>query len=87
MSTLDDAAQKVRRLKAEVNSAETAEKFHIDMAASARDELKSHRRNLEQAEKALIAEANKTPGATPVPGRNTLNNINTTSTKVGTSRA
>lgn len=86
MSTLDDAAQQVRRLKAEVNSAETAEKFHIDMAASARDELKVHRRNLEQAEKVLIKEAYKTPGA-PVPGRNTLNNINTTSTKVGTSRA
>lgn len=80
MSTLERAAEKVRRLRAEVVSAETAEKFHIDMAASARDELKSHRRNLDQAEKELIKEAQKTPGA-PVPGP--LKTTKLTTQKVG----
>lgn len=72
MSLIEDAASNVRRLKAEVNSAETAEKFHIDMAASARDELKIHRRNLEQAEKALIQAATKTPGAVAPGTRKTV---------------
>ena len=78
MSDLDEAAAKVRRLRAEVVSAETAHNFHTQMAASAFDELKKHRRNLTEAEAALVKEAQKTPGA-PVPGprKNNLK-INTT---------
>lgn len=66
-NSLEAAAEQVRRLKAEVISAEVSEKFHLDMAASARSELLKHQRNLDQAEKVLVKEAQKTPGA-PVPG-------------------
>jgi hypothetical protein len=83
MSDLDEAAATVRRLRAEVISAETAYNFHHQMAGSASDELKKHRHNLANAEAALVKEAQKTPGA-PVPGprKNNTKTILTTKESV-----
>lgn len=77
MSSLESAAERVRLLKTELAGAEVNYNFHNKMASSAFDEIKQHRRNLEQAEQALVREATRTPGA-PVPGpRNTTKITNT----------
>lgn len=77
---LELAAATVRKLKSEIVGAETQFNFHMQMASSAESERKTLQRNLEQAEKVLIREAQKTPGA-PVPGPR-KNTTTITKTKV-----
>lgn len=51
--SLEQAVEAVRKNKAALDDAETTMNFHTKMAASAHDEVKKHKRNLEVAERSL----------------------------------
>jgi hypothetical protein len=73
-SNLEQAAEAVRRHQSEVDNAEATYNFHTKMAISAFDEVKKHRRNLEQAEKNLSRAASQTGAGVPAITPNNIKN-------------
>lgn len=59
-SKLEQAAEAVRRHKAELDNSTATYNFHTKMAATAFDEVKKHQRNLDQAKNNLSTVASQT---------------------------